>query len=88
MMDYKVVEKGKDYIEVELTDKALPNALLPILDGAGIDAYAYEPHPLKPGYRLHITADNPEKELKKAVDTLLKDWKSFGKAVEEKIPKK
>jgi DNA-directed RNA polymerase subunit L len=87
-MDYKVVDKGKNFVEVEVSDKALPNAILPILHDEGVDAYAYDPHPLKLGYRLRITADNPERELRKAVDRLSKDWKGFRKAVVEKVPKR
>ena len=87
-MEYKVVEKGKDFIEIEVTDKALPNALLSILHEMGVDAYAYEPHPLRPGYRLRVNGVDPEKKLKQAVDKLLKDWDGFRKSLVSKIPKK
>lgn len=88
MMEYEVIEKGKDFLEIEVTDKALPNALLPILHEMGVDAYAYDNHPLVPGYRLRVVAKDPVKELKKAADKLSKDWKALAKSVEGKIPKK
>ncbi len=88
MMEYSVVDKGKDYIEVELSDKAVANALIPILQGMGVDAYSFGPHPLNPVYRLHIKGANPMKDLKKATDQLTKEWAAFKKGVVGKIPKK
>jgi len=32
---------------------------LGVLQANKVDAYAYEPHPLLPGYRLHIEAKEP-----------------------------
>ena len=87
-MEYEVIEKKKDQLIVEVTDKALPNALLPILQDMGADASAFDPHPLKPGYRLIVNSKNPEKDLKTAVGKLSKEWKAFRKDVEGSLPKK
>lgn len=87
-MEYKIIEKKKDSLEVEFSDKSLAYALLPILTDNGVDAYTYCPHPLTTGYRLCVTSANADKEFKKAVDTLSKEWAGFKKAVAGKVPKK
>jgi len=52
---------------------------LGVLQANKVDAYAYEPHPLLPGYRLHIEAKDPLKELNSAIKTVEADWKAFQK---------
>lgn len=69
-MDYKVVEKDKGVLEIELDDKTLLNALLSVLRESKADAYTYDPHPLIPGFRLHIESKDPEGDLRKALSSL------------------
>lgn len=78
-MKVSIVEKKDGLLEIECDDKVLPNALLGVLMANKVDAYAYEPHPLLPGYRLHIEAKDPLKELNSAIKTVEADWKAFQK---------
>ncbi|MFH0862484.1 MAG: hypothetical protein V1875_05570 [Candidatus Altiarchaeota archaeon] len=84
-MEFKFVEKKKDTLELEFDEKEIPLALSGVLLQNGIDAYWYEPHPLKTGFRLHIDADDAMAELKKAVTALDLEWSQFRKAVEGKL---
>jgi len=84
-MKVNIVEKKDGVLVVEFDDKVLPNALLNVLIGNKVDAYAYEPHPLLPDYRLHIEADDPVKELKSAIKSVETDWNAFGKELMSKI---
>ena len=84
-MEFKFVEKKKDTIELEFDEKEIPLALKGVLLKNGIDAYWYEPHPLKVGFRLHIDADDAMAELKKAAAGLDTEWGQFRKAVESKL---
>ncbi|MBU0761902.1 MAG: hypothetical protein KKD39_02660 [Candidatus Altiarchaeota archaeon] len=84
-MDVKVVEKKKDSVEIEFTEKEIPIALVGVLQNAGVDAYWHEPHPLKQGFRIHVDSQNPMDEVKKAVKTLDSDVESLKKAIEEKL---
>ncbi len=84
-MKFKIVEKKKDGIELEFSEKEIPIALVGSLQNAGVDAYWYEPHPLKEGFRVHIDSQDPMEDLKKAVKTLDADIGSLRKAVEEKL---
>jgi DNA-directed RNA polymerase subunit L len=68
----KVIEKGKDVLEVELDDKTIANLVVSELSGAGVDAACYEPHPLFPAMRIKIKSKTAEKDLKSAVVSLEK----------------
>ena len=80
-MDVKVVVEEDKVFEIEFSEKELPVALLPVLRDSGVEVYTYEPHPLKPGFRLHIEAANPRRELEKALKSLDRKWAEFGKKV-------
>ena len=84
-MEFKFVEKKKDMIELEFDEKEIPLALSGALLKNDVDAYWYEPHPLKVGFRLHIEADDAMGELKKAISALDTEWSGFRKAVEAKL---
>ena len=75
--------KGNLYREVK--DKELAEALRAILVRNGVDAYTHEPHHLFPGYRLHISAKDPKKELKKAIKVLDKEWNAMKELLLKKI---
>ena len=80
-MTIKFVEKKKGSIEVEFDDKVLPNLMRTDLIEHDVDSYCYDPHPLLPGYRLHVDAKDTMKEIKDSLKRVEKDWKDFGKAV-------
>ena len=84
-MEFRFVEKKKDVIELEFDEKETPMALVGVLSENGVDAYGYEPHPLIPGFRVRIEADDAKAELKKAVDSLDTQWSQFKKAVAAKL---
>ena len=84
-MEVKFLEKKKDMVELEFIEKDVPVALVGALLRNDVDAYWYEPHPLKKGFRVHIDADDAPKELKKAVTNLASDWSTFKKALEAKL---
>lgn len=84
-MEIKFIERKDDILELEFDDKAVVNPLVEILLKNGVDAYCYEPHPMITGYRLHIETKDAEKELKKAVNTLEKEWMEFGKLLKKEI---
>jgi hypothetical protein len=84
-MEFKFTEKKKDTVELEFDEKETPLALTGILSRNGVDAYWYEPHPLKVGFRLHLEADDAMAELKKAIKDLDSEWGQFKKAVEAKL---
>jgi len=84
-MEFRFVEKKKDVVEVEFDEKEMPVALVGVLLESDIDAYWYEPHPLIPGFRLHIEADDAMGEFKKAVTRLNREWSEFKKALEAKL---
>jgi len=86
-MNFKIIENKKNSLEIEFDDKGLPNMLLMALNENGVDAYTYEPHPLLQGYMLHIDAENPAKEFKKAVADVSKKWGELEKLIESKIKK-
>ncbi len=83
-MKVSIIEKKDSLLDIEFDDKVLPNALLSVLMANKVDAYAYEPHPLLPGYRLHIEAKDPLKELNTAIKTVEADWKAFEKEFKAK----
>ncbi|RLI92512.1 MAG: hypothetical protein DRO89_02005 [Candidatus Altiarchaeales archaeon] len=87
-MEIKFIQKKKGVIELEFDDKTLPNALVGVLSERGIDAYVYDPHPLMPGYRLHVEAPDAMKELKSALNQVEKKWKSFHKLVKGEMKSK
>ena len=84
-MDYKIAEKGKDSVEIEFTEKEVPLALVGALLKNGVDAYWYEPHPLKKQFRIHVDSPKPLDDVKKALKTLDGDWAEFKKALEAKL---
>ncbi|MFH1054651.1 MAG: hypothetical protein V1744_01005 [Candidatus Altiarchaeota archaeon] len=84
-MEFKIVEKKKDVVVLEFDEKDVPVALVGALLRNDVDAYWYEPHPLKKGFRVHIEAEDAMKELKKAVSDLDSEWTQFRKAVESKL---
>jgi DNA-directed RNA polymerase subunit L len=84
-MEFKFVEKKKDVVELEFDEKEIPVALCGVLSANDVDAYWYEPHPLIPGFRLHIEAADAQAELKKAIATLGAEWSQFKKGVEAKL---
>ena len=83
-MEFKFVEKKKGIVEVEFYEKEIPVCLASTLVKNGVDAYWYEPHPLMPGVRLHIEADDALGEFKGAVKDLTSEWDSFKKLVVSK----
>lgn len=87
-MKASIIEKKDGVLEIECDDKPLPNTLLAALIKNKVDAYTYEPHPLLPGYRLHIEADNPMKELQAALKSVESDWDKFEKELTSKIKPK
>ncbi len=84
-MEFKFVEKKKGTLEMEFDEREMPVALTGMLLRNGVDAYWYEPHPLKAGVRLHVDADDAQAELKRAVKDLEQDWSQLRKAVEAKL---
>ncbi len=84
-MEFKFVERKKGSVEIEFDEKEVAIALEGVLVDNGVDAYTYEPHPLKEGFRLHVEAKDAKAELKKAVTQLGKEWGAFKKAVESKL---
>ena len=84
-MEFKFVEKKKDYVELEFDEKEVPLALVGMLIQNDVDAYWYQPHPLKKGFRVHIDGEDAQKDLKKAVATLDGEWNQFKKALEAKL---
>ena len=51
-MDVSVITHEKGVLELEFSEKEIASALLPIFRDMGVDAYTYDPHPLKPGSSL------------------------------------
>ena len=84
-MDFKFVKKKKGEVEVEFDEKEVAVALVSELSKNNVDAYTYEPHPLKAGFVLHVESDNAMADLKKAVDGLGKDWSQLQKGVTSKL---
>lgn len=80
-VEYKVVEKTKDGLEVELDDKTIAAALVSELNDRGVDAASYDPHPLFPAARIIIKSKSGEKDLKAAVSGLEKNVASLKKSV-------
>lgn len=76
-------KKGLFYKEVP--SKELAEALGSVLNKKGIDAYAYEPHPLSNTYRLKISGKNPKNELKKALKDTKKEWVKLEKLLLKKL---
>ncbi len=84
-MDINIVEKKKDMIEIEFFEKEVAISLVGELLSAGIDAYWYEPHPLIPGFRVHLDSNKPAADLKNAVASLKKDWADMSTQVIGKL---
>jgi len=87
-MTVKFIEKKKDSIELEFDDKVLPNIIRTDLVEHRVDSHCYDPHPLVPGYRLHVDAKDAMKELKGSVRRVEKDWNEFSKALVNAAGKK
>ncbi|HDH41254.1 MAG TPA: hypothetical protein ENG12_02460 [Candidatus Altiarchaeales archaeon] len=87
-MEIKFIQKKKGVVELEFDDKTLPNALVGVLSEMGVDAYVYDPHPLIPGYRLHVEAPDAMKELKSAMNRVEKEWKEFHKLLKGEMKSK
>ncbi|VVB54934.1 Uncharacterised protein [uncultured archaeon] len=87
-MNIRIVTKKKDEIEIECDDKGIANAVLNALIDQGADAYTYEPHPLTAGYRLNVKADDPQKEMKKAIDKVKGEIQQLQKQVEKELKSK
>lgn len=73
-MEVRIIENKKDVVEIETDDKTLPHVLVGELNREGVDAYAYENHPLFPGYRLRIKSEDAMKKLKKALSNVEDEW--------------
>ena len=84
-MEFKVIEKKKNLVEIEFDEKDIAIALVGVLSNNGVDAYTYEPHPLIRGFRAHIEADDAMGELKKAISGMGSDWTQFRKAFDAKL---
>ncbi|HHQ44924.1 MAG TPA: hypothetical protein ENN13_02165 [Candidatus Altiarchaeales archaeon] len=84
-MDVRFIKKEKDVVEIEFSEKEVPQALISILNEMGVDAYTYEPHPLMPGFRLHIESDDALADFQKALKRLGGDWSDFSKLIESKL---
>jgi DNA-directed RNA polymerase subunit L len=80
-MEVKIVDtaKGKGKFEVYGADNTLMNLLREELaKNKDVEFATYsQPHPLLDGYVLTVRADNPEKEVKKA----LSEMKSSAKGI-------
>lgn len=84
-MEIEFVTKEKDVVELEFVDKDVPVALAAVLSEMGVDAYTYDPHPLTPGFRLHVESKDALADLKKAVKGLDKQWSEFTKDIVAKL---
>lgn len=84
-MNFEIVDEEKDSCEIQFDEKEVAVALVGVLLDNGVDAYWYEPHPLKPFFRIHVDAVKPVDEIKKAVKGLDSNWSEFKKAVESKL---
>jgi DNA-directed RNA polymerase subunit L len=84
-MEVNVVVKKKDELELEFTEKEVPIALVSVLQDAGVDAYWYEPHPLKEGFRIHVSGESAMEDVKKAIKNLESDVSQLQKAIVEKL---
>jgi len=76
-MDVTVVEENEGVLEFEVNDSVLPNVLASKMAKNNVDAFFYRPHPLLPGYRVHIESSNPRKDLSKAVGDVESDLKEL-----------
>lgn len=84
-MDAEIVEKGKDFVEVEFDEKEVPIALVGILQEKGVDSFWYEPHPLLSKFRIKVISQNAEKDLKAGIKDLGQEWGKMKKAVLAKL---
>ncbi len=87
-MEIKFIQKKKGVIELEFDNKVLPNALFGVLSEKNIDAYVYGPHPLLPGYRLHVEAPDAMEGLNSALSRVEKEWKEFGNLLKKELKSK
>jgi len=84
-MEVSIVEKTKGMMEIEFSEKEVAISLVGALLKEGVDAYWYDPHPLMPGFRVHVDAAKPEAAVKKATTTMKKAWTDLKKQVIEKL---
>ncbi|MBD3261484.1 MAG: hypothetical protein GF334_07350 [Candidatus Altiarchaeales archaeon] len=84
-MQVEIIKDVKEGFEVEFDNKEVATALSAILTKEGVDAYTYDPHPLKPGFRLRIEDKNAKKQFKSALKKLDKSWSELSKLVENKL---
>jgi len=84
-MEVNILIEKEDELELELDNKSIANLLRAELIAMGVDAYTYEPHPLLPGYRLHIKAPKARDKFIEAVERADKNWKKLHKMVEEAL---
>lgn len=85
MMDISIVEKTGDKMEIEFQNKEAGICLVSELLDAEVDAYGYTPHPLIPGYRVCVESENHEKDVKKAIKNMKKNWKDLEQQIMDKL---
>ena len=84
-MEVTVVTNEKEVVELDFSEKEVASALLPVLRDMGVDAYTYDPHPLKPGFRLHVESKDAMKDTKAALKKLDSQWKAFSKDLKKAL---
>jgi DNA-directed RNA polymerase subunit L len=72
-MEVTYIQDDEEDLEIEINDSILPNVLATRLARNKIDSYFYNPHPLLPGYRIHLESKNGKKDIKKAISDVEKD---------------
>jgi len=72
-MEVTLIQDDNEDLEIEINDSILPNVLATRLARNKIDSYFYNPHPLLPGYRIHLESKNGNKDIKKAISDVEKD---------------
>ena len=81
-MEMNVVKEEPGMLELEFEGKEVALAILSVFKAKKVDAYVYEPHPLKPGFRLHIESKNPRKEVEAAAKSIDKQLSSLSKKID------
>ncbi|MEA1924474.1 MAG: hypothetical protein U9M95_01245 [Candidatus Altiarchaeota archaeon] len=84
-MEVTLIQDDKENLEIEINDSLLPNVLATRLARNRIDSYFYNPHPLLPGYRVHIESKDGKEDLKKAINDLEKDIGELSKLFSKEL---
>ncbi len=81
-MDVKIIKNKKDSLEIEIDDNIILPVIADTLIKNGVDAYFYNPHPLLPGFRLHIDSDKPIGTLKNAIKIVKDNLNEFAQLLQ------